>query len=230
MPAEKRLFIDWFNRSRPHQQPPSVSGLNTPIDGIVRAGLAHLWFEIIHPFDDGNGRVGRAIIDLALAQDAQSPHRLHGLSRQCYLAQQQYHEALNVASRSRDAAHDVTAWLRWFIEMYTASCTTTVQLIDESLTRMKFWATHHAVPLNARQRKALNKMLEAGAAKFEGGMTARKYVSLARASPITATRDPSELAAQGLLVRLGEGRATYYNLTIEGWGWVKPRIFIRLQT
>ena len=105
--------------------------------------------------------------------------------------------------------------------MYTASCTATVQLIDESLTRMKFWATHHAVPLNARQRKALNKMLEAGAAKFEGGMTARKYVSLARASPITAARDPSELASQGLLVRLGEGRATYYNLAIAGWGWVK---------
>lgn len=209
VPAEMRLFIDWFNRTRTDPQ--------AGIDGIVRAGLAHLWFEIIHPFEDGNGRVGRAIIDLALAQDAKAPHRLHGVSRQCYLQHLQYHEALNVASRSDG---EVTAWLLWFIDVFTASCETAVLLIDESMERMRFWATHHTVALNARQRKALNKMLEAGAAQFEGGMTARKYVSLTRASPITATRDLAELTANGLLVREGEGRATFYNLAMAGWGWV----------
>ena len=211
VPAEMRLFMDWFNRTR-HAAPDGAA----PLDGVVRAGLAHLWFEVIHPFDDGNGRVGRAIVDMALAQEAKLPARLNGMSRELYLRRSQYYEALRVASESDG---EITSWLLWFVDVFAASCERVARLIDESLARTRFWSDHRDVALNGRQRKALDKMLEAGPGQFEGGMTARKYVSLTGVAPITATRDLTELFERGLLVRSGEGRSVYYNLALDGWCW-----------
>ena len=211
--AEMDQFLDWFNRSRTPQA-------DEYIDGIVRAGLAHLWFESIHPFDDGNGRVGRAIIDMALAQDAKRSYRLHGLSAELQRRQQHYYEALNQAQRSDG---DVTPWLLWFVDTFRACCQSSATLIDEAIERARFWVQHKAVALNERQRKALNKLLEAGPGRFEGGMTARKYQSLTGATGITATRDLSALASHGLLVRRGAGRSTYYDLAMPGWGWSPPQ-------
>jgi Fic family protein len=134
---------------------------------VLRAGLAHVWFESIHPFEDGNGRVGRAIVDLALAQSSRNPTRLHGVSAQI--------------ERERDAYYGA---------------------------------------LNERQRKALNRMLEAGPGRFEGGLTARKYVGMTGASPATASRDLADLVEKRLLVpgRL-RGRSSYYDLAMPGWEW-----------
>lgn len=134
---------------------------------MLRAGLAHVWFESIHPFEDGNGRVGRAIVDLALAQSSRNPTRLHGVSAQI--------------ERERDAYYGA---------------------------------------LNERQRKALNRMLEAGPGRFEGGLTARKYVGMTGASPATASRDLADLVEKRLLVpgRL-RGRSSYYDLAMPGWEW-----------
>jgi Fic family protein len=204
--AEMHNFLDWFNRTRA-----------TSLDGILRAGLAHVWFESIHPFEDGNGRIGRAIVDMALAQDARLPTRLHCVSAELRRRQVAYYEALNQAQRSTT---DVTAWLEWFTNVFADSCQASTALIDEALVRARFWAEHKHVALNARQRKVVNKMLEAGAGRFEGGLTQRKYVSMTGASPATSSRDITDLVSKGILV-LGDaaGRSTYYNLAIAGWGW-----------
>jgi Fic family protein len=204
--AEMHNFLDWFNRTRA-----------TSLDGILRAGLAHVWFESIHPFEDGNGRIGRAIVDMALAQDARLPTRLHCVSAELRRRQVAYYEALNEAQR---ATSDVTAWLEWFTNVFADSCQASTALIDEALVRARFWAEHKHVALNARQRKVVNKMLEAGPGRFEGGLTQRKYVSMTGASPATSSRDITDLVRKGILV-LGSaaGRSTYYNLAIAGWGW-----------
>lgn len=204
--AEMRNFIDWFNRTR-----------GTSLDGILRAGLAHIWFESIHPFEDGNGRIGRAIVDLALAQDARLPTRLHGVSTELRRRQAAYHDALNQAQRG---IGDVTAWLEWFTNIFANSCQSSSTLIDEALVRARFWSDHKTAELNERQRKVINKMLEAGAGRFEGGLTQRKYVAINSASRATASRDISDLINKGVLVTgEGAGRSTYYDLSIPGWGW-----------
>ena len=182
----------------------------------MRAGLAHAWFESIHPFEDGNGRVGRAVIDLALAQDARRATRLHGVSTQLRRRQTQYYDALNKAQRGTG---DVTEWLEWFLDVYTDACRATSAQMDECLVRARFWSEHKDAALNERQRKAINKMLEAGPGRFEGGLTLRKYVSMTRASRATAFRDMDDLVKKGMLVSEGTGRATYYNLAIQGWAW-----------
>ncbi len=207
--AEMRNFLDWLNRTR-EAMPDGT------LDGLVRAGLAHLWFETVHPFEDGNGRVGRAVVDMALAQDARFRYRLHGLSAEFQRQQANYYAALNQAQRG---SGDATAWLLWFVDAFRVSCQFTSVLIDEALDRARFWSEHKDVSLNERQRKILNKLLEAGPGRFEGGMTARKYQALTGTSGATATRELADLALKGLLVPRGGGRSTYYDLTMPGWGW-----------
>ncbi len=207
--AEMHNFLEWFNRTR-----------NTSLDGILRAGMAHIWFESIHPFEDGNGRAGRAIVDMALAQDMRFPTRLHGVSMELRRRQADYYAALNQAQRGTG---DVTAWLEWFTNAFVDSCSVSASLIDDALVRVRFWSEHRHVQLNARQRKVLGKMLEAGPGRFEGGLTQRKYGSLTGASKATASRDIVDLVANRMLVP-GDaaGRSTYYNLAIPGWAWVTP--------
>jgi Fic family protein len=204
--AEMRNFLDWFNRTR-----------DTPLDGIVRAGLSHVWFESIHPFEDGNGRVGRAVVDMALAQDARVATRLHGVSAEMRRRQAEYYDALNHAQRG---AGEVTPWLEWFTKVVADSCRASAALIDEALVRARFWTEHKHAPLNQRQRKMLNRMLEAGPGRYEGGLTPRKYAGTTDTSKATATRDIADLVNKGLLVPgKAAGRSTHYNLALPGWGW-----------
>jgi Fic family protein len=206
--SEMRVFLDWFNGSK------DAAGM----DGILRAGLSHVWFESVHPFADGNGRVGRAILDMAISQDTKSASRLHGLSIQISAQKTAYYDALNRAQRG---SGDVTEWLVWFTNTFAHACQRSLGVIDEALVRMRFWSVNKDVPLNARQRKALTRMLGAGPGKFEGGMTPRKYMALTRANNrLTANRDLSDLVEKRLLVRGGAGRSTFYNLAIPGWGWI----------
>ncbi len=208
--AEMRSFLDWFNRTR------AVSA-GGPADGLVRAGLAHLWFETIHPFEDGNGRIGRAVLDMALAQDARLGHRLHGLSQEFRDRQSEYYDRLNYAQRG---SNDATSWLLWLVDAFEASCARGEALIGESIARARFWNEHKDVALTGRQRKALNRMLEAGPGRFEGGMSARKYAALTNTSGPTATRELVDLVRKALLVARGEGRSRRYELTLPGWEWV----------
>ena len=206
VPGEMQVFLAWFNRTR-----------DGSLDGVLRAGLAHVWFESIHPFEDGNGRVGRAVVDLALAQDVRRSTRLHGVSSELRRRQREYYDALNLAQRG---GGDVTGWLEWFVDVFTGSCRMRAALIDESLVRARFWQEHKQVSLNERQRKVLNRMLEAGPGRFEGGLTPRKYVRLTGVSSVTAWRDIDDLVRKGLLVKgAAAGRSTYYDLGIAGWGW-----------
>lgn len=208
VPSEMRVFLEWFNGAKN----------SLGMDGLVRAGLSHVWFESIHPFADGNGRVGRAILDRAISQDSKSASRLHGLSIQILAKTAAYYGALNRAQRGFG---DVTEWLVWFTNTFADSCQTSLRVIDEALVRTRFWSVNKDVLLNARQRKALSRMLGAGPGKFAGGMTARKYMALTKANNrLTANRDLTDLVEKHLLVRGGAGRSTFYNLAIPGWAWV----------
>jgi len=206
--AEMHAFLEWFNRT-------------VELDGLLRAGLAHVWFESIHPFEDGNGRVGRAVVDLALAQDARRSSRLLGISAAMRQRQEAYYDALNVAQRGDG---DVTPWLEWFLDTYTEACRTSTALIGEALARARYWADHRAVSLNEMQRRVLHKMLDAGPGRFDGGLTARKYMVIAGTTKITASRHISDLLEKGLVVRAAgaSGRSTRYDLALPGWEWHPP--------
>jgi Fic family protein len=206
--AEMRTFLDWFNSTQASRN----------LDGILRAGIAHFWFESIHPFSDGNGRVGRAIIDLAISQEMRATSRLQGTSMGLHREHKAYYAALNAAQRGDG---DITEWLAWFNNAFGNACRSSIVLIDEALVRARFWNEHSQVALNARQRKAVNRMLVAGPGKFAGGMTPRKYAAINKTTYITSNRDLVDLVEKRLLVREGAGRSIYYNLTIPGWGWIR---------
>ena len=210
VPAQMSQFIEWFNKSR----------TDNATDGLVRAASAHLWFESIHPFEDGNGRIGRAIMDMALSQDAGRPFRLHGLSVELRRQQENYYNALNRVQRLQD---EPTAWLVWLVDTFRNSCQASSSLLDEALDRARFWSRHKNVDLNQRQRKVLNMMLDAGPGRFTGGMTPRKLQSIAKAAGATATRDLTELVEKGLMVKRGAGRSTHYELALDGWEWHPQR-------
>jgi Fic family protein len=205
--AEMHAFLEWFNATREGR-----------IDGLLRAGFAHVWFESIHPFEDGNGRIGRAIIDLALAQDARRATRLHGVAAAMQRQQDGYYDALNAAQRGDG---DVTPWLDWFLRTYADACGASIARVDEALVRARFWSDHRDTPLNAEQRKVLNRMLEAGPGRFDGGLTPRKYQALTGIPRITASRHIADLVAKGVIARSegAAGRSTHYNLAIPGWEW-----------
>lgn len=209
VPAQMRRFLSWWEETRPDRP------ANSRIDGIVRAAIAHLWFETIHPFEDGNGRIGRAIVDMALAQDARSPHRFYSLSRQLMESRDAYYDALNAAQRG---TLDATPWIAFFLEQFRLSCLTSLGVIEAAVAKSRFWATHSGSVLNERQRKVLQRLLDAGPGGFEGGMTAEKYGRLTGASKATATRDLRQLLEAGMLVSTGQGRGTRYWVNLANWG------------
>lgn len=208
MDAQMQVFLDWFARTRPDpkQQP--------PLDGIARAAIAHLWFESIHPFEDGNGRIGRAIIDLALAQDAAAPQRLVSLSHQLLAQRKGYYAALQSAQHG---GTDVSGWVVWFVQQYQHACDHTGSLIQIAMEKSRFWAQHAAVVLNARQRKVLQRLLDGGDGGFLGGLNAEKYIKMTGTSKATATRDMAQLVQDGLLLTRGQGKALRYFVNVPGW-------------
>jgi Fic family protein len=203
---EMKRFLSWWEKTRP--------GRPGAPDGIVRAAIAHLWFETIHPFEDGNGRVGRALVDMALAQDVESPQRLYSMSRQLLSVRSRYYDELSAAQRG---PVNVTPWVRFFIEQFTLSCAMSQQVVEAALTKSRFWAAHAQHDLNERQRKVMKRLLDAGKGGFEGGMSAEKYSNLTGASKSTATRDLAALLEAGLLVTTGQKKGTRYWPNLAGW-------------
>ena len=195
-----KALLDWFNR------PP------VDLDGLVRAGLAHAWFELIHPFDDGNGRVGRALLDRALAQDENRSQRLYSLSTRFMAVRSEYYDALSALSCGD---LDATDWLKWFLEQIAAACGESSGTVERVLQKTRFWMRHAQTDLNERQRKALNALLDAGPDGFVGGLSNRKYAHLTHTSPATAQRDLSDLVKRGMLSVEGAGRSVRYAL--EPW-------------
>jgi len=201
VPVQMNRFLRWFAKPAP------------TLDGLARAAIAHLWFESIHPFEDGNGRIGRAIADMALSQHLRQPVRLYSLSRQLLASRAEYYEALHAASRG---GVDVTDWVRWFARQIAAACIMSSAVIDQAIEKRRFWGQHeHAV--NERQRKVLQRLLDAGDGGFAGGLNAEKYIKLTGVSKLTATRDLREMVAHGQLWTAGAGKALRYYVDMPGW-------------
>jgi Fic family protein len=194
-------FLSWFN------DPPAG------LDGLVRAGLAHLWFVTLHPFEDGNGRLARAITDMAVSQDERQPMRLFSLSAQILRERESYYEILE---RTQRDGLDVTDWLAWFLAQVEAAASAAEQTVANTLTKARFWLAHQATALNQRQRKVLNRLLDAGPDGFEGGINTRKYGSLTRTSRATAYRELADLVEKGCLRAMGKGgRSSAYEIYAE---------------
>lgn len=196
--SELENFLAWFNT------PPA------DLDGLIRAGLAHLWFVTLHPFEDGNGRLARAITDMALSQDEQQPMRFFSLSAQILRERESYYDILE---RTQRGGLDVTDWLAWFLTQVEAAATAAEQTVANTLAKARFWLRHQAADLNERQRKALNHLLDAGPDGFEGGINTRKYMSLTKTSRATAYRELAELVGKGCLMPTGKGgRSSGYEI------------------
>ncbi len=206
VPSQMRRLVGWFNDAK------ATAGM----DGIVRAALAHLWFETIHPFEDGNGRIGRALSDLALAQDMRSSLRLFSLSRQIWLDRGGYYAQLQ--SATCHARMDVTPWVQWFTGRVEQACLATLGQMQTAVDKNAFWRgiqTAHP-DLAPSQHKILNKLFDAQPEGFAGGMSTEKYVAITRVSRATAYRELIQLLEAGLLKRTGQGRGTRYELALPG--------------
>ena len=180
------------------------------LDGLIRAALAHLWFVTIHPFDDGNGRIARAIADMALAQDEQTGRRLYSMSGQIARERDDYYDSLQRAQRG---SGDVTEWVGWFLGCLERAILCSEEQVSIALLKARFWQKCGEVSLNERQRKVLNRLLDAGPGGFEGGLSTRKYRGLTMTSQATAKRDMGELIAKDILKRNpGGGRSASYDL------------------
>jgi Fic family protein len=211
VPFEMQAFLAWFAETTP-------SAPAHPLDGITRAAIAHLWFESIHPFEDGNGRIGRAIMDMALAQDLGETTRLYSLSSQLMQHRKGYYDALHQAQHG---SLDVSDWVLWFTQQFSLACQATSALIDRALEKSTFWQTHSATSLNERQRKVIQRLLDDGDGGFLGGLNADKYMKMTSTSKATATRDLADLVKNGLLRSTGQGKAVRYYVAAAGWevGW-----------
>jgi Fic family protein len=200
VPSEMARFITWFGRTGPGQK--------EALPALTRAGIVHLYFECIHPFEDGNGRVGRAISEKALAQSLGQP-TLTALAATILARRKDYYEVLEASNKQ----NEITNWLMWFagvaIEAQRRTIATVEFLIDKTkmLDRLKG-------QLNERQEKALLRMFREGPDGFRGGLTAGKYSSITGASPATTTRDLADLVVKGALIREGERRHARYHLSV----------------
>ncbi len=209
---EMQRFLAWFAASAPGR--PSAKSGDQPMDAMARAAVAHLWFESIHPFEDGNGRMGRAIIDMALAQYFKQPLRLYSLSRQLLSSRTAYYNALNQAQRG---GCDLTDWVEWFAHQWGAACHSASVVIDQAILKQRFWETHALTPLHERQRKVLQRLLDEGDGGFLGGLNAEKYIKMTGVSKATATRDLSQMVANGQLRSHGAGKAVRYYVNVAEW-------------
>lgn len=187
---EMERFLSWFNA------PPA------DLDGLIRAGVAHVWLVTLHPFEDGNGRLARAITDMALSQDEREPMRLFSLSAQILRERKRYYEMLE---RTQRGGMDVTEWLQWFLAQVETAAQAAQATVAVTLAKARFWLRHKATPLNARQRKTINRLLDAGPGGFEGGINTRKYVSLNETSRATAYRELADLVEKGCLTPTAGG-------------------------
>lgn len=199
---EMQSFISWINRK-------------THLDGIIRAGLAHIWFITIHPFDDGNGRIARTLTDMLLARDENNPKRFYSLSSQIMAERNNYYEVLKA---TQTGAGDITDWLKWFLECMDRAIMSTNYLLETIMTKARFWNEFAQTRLHERQIKVINRLLDAGDDGFEGGLKNKKYMGIAHTSRATAQRELADLVKKGILIkRPGGGRSVSYDLDRDRW-------------
>jgi len=193
LPAEMGAFLTWFNEE---------NGL----DPVIFAAVAHLWFVTIHPFDDGNGRIARAIADMALARSEATPQRFYSMSSQIRVERRAYYEILE---RTQRGDLDITRWIAWFLECLDRAFDGAGTILASVLRKARFWDAHAGDVLNDRQRLVVNRLLNG----FEGKLTSSKYATLAKCSQDTAARDIEDMSRKGILARdPAGGRSTSYHL------------------
>jgi len=215
---EMGAFLAWFNTQR--------SG---DVHPFIRAGIAHLWFVTLHPFDDGNGRLARAITDRALAQAEHASVRLYSMSATIEAHRKDYYTHLEFTQNLRSVSQinesgdepvhtpmDITAWLHWFLTMLNEAMEEGCHVIERVAAKSRFWYRHSQTVLHARQIKVLNRLLDSFGSEFTQGINAAKYQSIAKVSKATATRDLADLVEKGCLVRLpAGGRSTRYQVNVK---------------
>ena len=190
---EMQTFLSWFENK------------NT-IDAILGAGIAHLWFVTLHPFDDGNGRIARAIADLCLARSENSSQRFYSMSAQICLERNTYYDILETTQKGN---LDITDWLEWFLECLGRAFEGAETILGAVLKKAHFWEAHLEEQFNDRQKKILNRLLDG----FEGKLTSSKWATLGKCSQDTASRDIEDLVKRGILIKNpGGGRSTNYSL------------------
>lgn len=191
--GEMTAFLKWVNTER-------------SLEPLIKAGLAHFWFVTLHPFDDGNGRIARAIADLLLARSDGSPQRFYSMSAQIRTERKRYYDMLE---RSQRGSLDVTEWLAWFMACLQRAIAASEETLSDVLNKHRFWQTHAKTILNPRQVKLLNKLLDG----FEGNLTSSKYAKLTKTSQDTASRDIADLVAKKILKKgRAGGRSTHFVL------------------
>ncbi|MFZ4507306.1 MAG: Fic family protein [Fimbriimonas sp.] len=193
LPAEMSAFLGW------------VEGENEE-SAILKAGIAHIWFESIHPMDDGNGRIGRNIMDLLLARADQKPHRPYSLASQIHTNRNAYYDVLESTQKGN---LDYTEWLSWYLNVLIATLDAAIQTVGQAIERTRFWQHIKDVQLNERQKRVISRMLMG----WEGRMTNKKYAKLGDCSDATATRDLADLVAKSIFRSDGAGgRSAGYEL------------------
>jgi Fic family protein len=186
-------FLQWFGKS-------------AGVDPVIKAAIAHFWFVTIHPFEDGNGRIGRAIADMALARADGTPERFYSMSAQIEAERKQYYDILEASQRG---GMEITLWLEWFLECLRRAVDGAESNLASILRKARLWEQVNQEPLNERQRAAINRLLDG----FEGKLSSSKYAKLAKCSADTALRDIKVLLDRGILVQEeGGGRSTSYRL------------------
>lgn len=190
--SEMTVFLDWMHKKQ-------------NLDPVLKASLAHLWFITIHPFDDGNGRIARAITDLLLAKADESSQRFYSMSAQIQIERNKYYTLLE-STQKGDL--DITEWIVWFLNCLLRSMKQTDETISKSILRSKFWETNKNTIFNVRQQKIVQMLLD----DFFGNLTASKYAKFAKTSTDTALRDLQDLVKKNVLEQHGNGRSTYYVL------------------
>jgi Fic family protein len=194
-------FLEWWKVSRGN------------VEGLLRAAIAQFWFVTIHPFEDGNGRIARALTDMALSQDDRQSIRYYSLSSQIMAERDAYY---NVLEHSQKGDGDITDWLSWFLGCFSRAIKRSEGMLAIVLNKASFWKSHAEASLTERQRKVINRLLDAGKGGFAGGLTTRKYVSLAKVSRATAFREIDHLMKLGIIKQNpGRGRSASYELNWE---------------
>jgi len=193
VPSEMKKFLEWFN-GEDDEEP------------LIKAAKAHLWFVTIHPFEDGNGRIARAIADMALARSEDSERRFYSMSAQIQLERRDYYDVLE---QTQKFTLDVTSWMEWFLDCLTRAIKGSQETLSSVTKKARFWEQHAGEPFNQRQAKVLNRLLDG----FGGNMTTSRWASIAHCSQDTAHRDILNLIDRGILERgAGRGRSTSYSL------------------
>jgi Fic family protein len=191
MGAEMKSFLEWFNIAH-------------AMDPVLKAAIAHLWFVTIHPFEDGNGRIARAITDMQLARADDSPMRFYSMSAQIREERKAYYDILE---KTQKGSLDITDWLEWFMGCLGRAIAVTDQTLASVMAKAKLWENPATASLNTRQKLMLNKLLDG----FEGKLTSSKWAKIAKCSQDTAIRDIQDLVARGILMKeAAGGRSTSY--------------------